>query len=951
MKSGRLAFQVSAGRYDMVARLMLSAAVLPLLALPALAQSAGDGGAPAVEQVVVSGSRVVRDGYQAPTPTTVLGLDQLQAESQPNIADSITQLPEFGGGVSTHASGGGGSSPNKGESELNLRSLGPNRTLVLMDGMRVPEASLDGAVDINVLPTALVQRVDVVTGGASAAYGSDALAGVVNFVLDKNFTGLKATAQGGLTTYGDDGNYALSVAGGTSFANGRGHVEASGEMQYTAGIFSIPRAWAKSGWKVWNNPAYAPGNGQPQNLVSSGVGLAEATSGGLINAGPLKGVAFGPNGTPYQFNYGNVALGGVLMQGGQWQADDHSLDSGLDQEITRNNVFTRVSYNVTDNIELWALGGYGFGKSSAPCCYSFYLPTLTIQAGNPYIPQSVAAKMAAMGLTSIPIGKIPTDLPRTTSMDARTMYRYALGADGDFKAIGTDWKWSAYFQQGISKNNVRLHTAITPNFMSAINAVSAPNGGIECASTVTAPSNGCAPFDVFGTNVNNQAAINYIEGTAQLLQNVGQNSAGVTLNGEPISDWAGPISLATGVEYRRESTSGTADPLSAQNVYFAGNFKPTFGSYQVTEGFAETVVPLAKDEFWARELDLNAAIRVTGYTTSGVVTTWKLGATWTVIDDLKLRATRSRDIRAPNLADLFTAGTRATGPIQDPTMGFASANAQTVTIGNVDLKPEVADSTGAGIIFQPGWLPGFNASFDYYSIDISGAISSVAAQDTVNRCAAGLTSFCTSVIRNPTSGMITQVIAEEHNFVSQSTSGFDIEASYQMALADILDGWKGNLSFRALGTHVMDYTSNDGEKLSEFAGNNSSTYPPHWRWLLSGTYNNEPVSLTATIRTVSAGRYDNSYVVCSTACPPSTANNMTINYNHIDGAFYLDLAASYDVTENIQTFVSVQDVFDKDPAVVAPTGGSNFYVTSINPLLYDTLGRQFRFGVRYNLSP
>ncbi|HEY0266374.1 MAG TPA: TonB-dependent receptor, partial [Rhizomicrobium sp.] len=275
--------------------------------------------------------------------------------------------------------------------------------------------------------------------------------------------------------------------------------------------------------------------------------------------------------------------------------------------------------------------------------------------------------------------------------------------------------------------------------------------------------------------------------------------------------------------------------------------------------------------------------------------------------------------------------------------------AQTVSIGNVNLKPEVADSTGAGVVYQPSWLPGFNTSFDYYNIDITGAISSVAAQDTVNRCAAGLTTFCDSVIRDPATGTITQVIAQEYNLVSQNTSGFDIEASYQMQLSDLLDGWKGGLVLRALGTRVMDYTSNDGEKLSELAGNNYTSGPPHWRWLMSATYSNEPFTFTLTGRAVSAGRYDNSYVVCNSACPPSTANNMTINSNHIDGALYIDMSTTYDITEQLQGFLAVQNVFDKDPAVVAPIGGSNFYVSSGNSLLYDTLGRQFRFGVRLNM--
>jgi outer membrane receptor protein involved in Fe transport len=937
-----------------LSRLLLGASALALLARPALAQSSASSTAEqaptTVEAITVSGSRVVRDGYQAPTPTTVVGVEQLQAQAAPNVADAINMLPEFSGGTTTHASGGGGSNPSKGTSQLNLRGLGANRTLVLMDGMRVPPAALDGAVDINVLPNALISRIDVVTGGASAAYGSDALTGVVNFVLDRNFTGIKALAQGGVTTYGDDKSYNLTLTGGAPLAGGRGHILLNAEVAKSDGILDMPRDWNRTGWKVLNNPAYTPTNGQPQLLIRSGVGLAQATSGGLINSGPLMGTTFGPGGAPRQFNYGTVALGGVLMEGGEWQADDHSLDSGLDQRVSRSNLFGRVSFDLTDNIEVWSLGSYGYGRATAPCCYSYYLPSVIIQRDNPYIPASVAAQMTALGLTSIPIGRIPTDLPRTQSSNARTMTRFAVGAAGKFDAFGSSWDWDAFAQRGRSENDVNLRTAITPNFRAAIDAVTGPNGSIVCRSTLTNPGNGCSPYSVFGTGVNSQAAINYIMGVAELDQIIIQDTAGISFNGEPFSTWAGPISLATGVEYRKESTKGTTDALSAQNAYFAGNFRPTFGSYDVKEAFAETVIPLAKDVAWAKSLDLNSAVRFTDYSTSGFVTTWKVGATYAPTDDLMFRATRSRDIRAPNLQDLFTAGTRATGSIQDPTRGNATANAQTINIGNLDLKPEVAESTGLGVVYRPSWFRGFSGSIDYYAITINGAISSVGAQDTVNRCAAGFAVFCPSVIRDPVTGTITQVISQQYNLVSQSAKGFDVEASYRRELGELVGGWSGILMLRALATRSISYRSDDGNgKITEAAGTNAGSGPPNWRYLLSASYTNKPLTLTLTGRGVSSGVYDNSYVVCSSNCPASTPLATTIDQNHIAGAFYVDASASYDLNPNVQLFLSVQNVMNKDPAVVAPIGGANFYVSSANPFLYDTLGRQFRFGVRLSM--
>ena len=266
--------------------------------------------APAAEdnsavEVVVTATRVKRDGYQAPTPTSVIGEEELNAKAPANIADFVNELPSLAGSITpttaTQSIGPG----TAGINALNLRNLGANRTLVLLDGQRVGASTLTGWVDVNQFPNALIKRVDVVTGGASADWGSDAVAGVVNFVLDKDFTGVKGEAQGGVTTYGDNGEYKLSATAGTGFADKRGHVLLSYEEAHSDGVQGVPRSWY-NGSKLFFNPNYTATNGQPQLIASAGVGFATATPGGIITTGPLKGTYFGPGGTPLQFNYGSI---------------------------------------------------------------------------------------------------------------------------------------------------------------------------------------------------------------------------------------------------------------------------------------------------------------------------------------------------------------------------------------------------------------------------------------------------------------------------------------------------------------------------------------------------------------------------------------------------------------------------------------------------------------------
>jgi len=897
-----------------------------------------------VEEIVVTSTRVQRSGYEAPTPTSVLGADEIAAKAPANLADFVNELPSLASTNTPRANIAFVSSGVVGINALNLRNLGENRTLILLDGQRVTASSLTGLVDINQFPQALVKRVDVVTGGASADWGSDAVAGVVNFVLDKEFTGLKAEFQGGATTYGDDRSLEGSLTAGTAFADGRGHFLINGEFAHNNGITGLgSRNWY-NGAKIVPNPAYVVtngvGNGQPALLSVPHVGYT-FTPGGYIVDGPLAGTYFGPGGAPLRLQQGPVSGYLYMQNGGSWPYNDIGTSGDLDPELSRQNAFARASFDITDHVQVFAQGSYG--RALAKDNTIDYLNYFTIQPDNAFIPAGIASQVTGpftLGIAPQDIGSIPAETVRSN-------WRGVLGASGDFDAFGSAWKWDAYWQKGVNRSWASTYIPINANIADAVDAVRDPNGVIVCRSTLAGLNNGCVPFNAFGTGVNNPAALGYVSGLAWGLNRLTQDVMAATLHGDPFSTWAGKVSIATGIEHRREAVSGTNDPLSSTNAYWAGNYHASFGSYRVTEGFLETVVPLAKDLPFARSLDFNGAVRATDYSTSGYVTTWKLGTTWSPIEDITFRVTRSRDIRAPNLSELFQAGQTESALVTDPVHG-ASPTVFIVTSGNADLTPEEADTLGVGAVLQPRFLPGFAASVDYYDIHINDAISTVDAQTEIDQCAAGNTVFCSRVTRDA-GGTITSVSTSPINFATQIAKGIDFETSYRRPVLT------GNLSLRLLATHYLkNYFNNGISAPTDTVGTNGfNTFLknslPRWRYLATVGWDKNPVSLTLTARGFSAGVQNTSYIQCTSACPTSTADNQTINDNHLPGAIYFDTNITLELPHQIETFVAIDNILNRDPAQVAYGPGLAVAPLSTNPVLYDVIGRSFRLGVRLKM--
>ena len=912
-------------------------------------------GADELQEVVVS-TRVVRDGYEAPTPTSVLGIKEIEANAPSNIANFVNQLPSFAGSNTPSVTTGSVSAGLAGINSLNLRALSTNalnRTLVLVDGRRVPASAATGLVDINTIPQELITRVDVVTGGASAAWGSDAIAGVVNFTLDKKFTGLKGNAQGTTTTHGDNRGYNFSLTGGTGFANNRGHVIVSGETAKSDGIKGLNRDWYK-GYKTLLNPAYTATNGLPRLIVRENSGYSLATPGLIINTGPLTGTYFGPGGTPAQLNFGSLR-GATGFVGGDWAYADYGRTGDLEAQVSRQSVFGRVSYDVTDNLEVFAEGSYGTSDIFSNAVDQFNIGGLTIRADNAFLPANLAAILLADGAPTYGVGSVNADLPALTAENTRSLQRYMVGVKGSFNAGGRDWSWNTYLQTSRANILNQSLASISTRYRSAIDSVRNASGVIVCrvnADAITTNDDpACVPYNIFGTGTASQSAINYVTGKGFLRTELVQDVVAASVQGEPFSSWAGPISVVAGLEHRREKVSGSNDALSQASAYFAGNFKPTFGSFNVSEGFLETVIPLAVDQAWAKKLDLNAAVRATDYSTSGNVTTWKAGLTFSPIDDLTFRATRSRDIRAPSLNELFSGGIAGTSTLTDPFRNNASTTLITITSGNLGLVPEKADTTGVGLVIQPRFLPGFTASVDYYDIDIAGAIAAFDAPTIVNGCFLGITNLCGAIVRNA-AGNIVQVNASPFNANSQKARGIDIEASYRRSLDSIVSSWTGNLTLRLFATHYLKNFTDFANPLAvdtETAGTNTTLGPPDWRFLASLSYDNGPATFSLTGRGLSKGVYSNEYLECTTGCPTSTVARTTTDNNHIAGSVYLDTSLSYQVKDTMTVFLTVANLLDKDPAPVPASQNIGNAPQGINRVLYDAVGRTFRVGVRFKM--
>jgi outer membrane receptor protein involved in Fe transport len=929
--------------------------------------------------VVVTGSHIAQSGMSTPTPVTVLSADELRETKPGPIIEALNTVPQF---VNNSTPGNGVNfSTNSGQSFLNMRGLGVNRTLVLLDGRRVTPSSRLGAIDISLIPQALISRVEVVTGGASAVYGSDAVAGVANFILDTKFQGLDVRTLGGITSRGDNSTFGASATFGQSFGE-RLHVIGSAEFHSAKAVENLNnRHWFDTTGVVTNPQWLANGTG-PRLLTLPNVTSTRYTEGGLINqpGSALDRLMFLPDGTATPFVRGPIAaIGtGTFSQSGgigyHKALESGAGAGGLYPNLERQTAFLHADFEVNDNLSLFAEVMYGHSMTnynqSGGAMFAQW--QLTIFRENAYLPENIRQTMIDEGLQSFALSRMasPPDLGKGRNQTSNSLFSPTIG----FKANIGGWQINGDYQDGKNQSNSFIINYMRSDHLAfATDAVVDPTtGSVVCYSTLFDPSNGCVPMNVLGAGNASPQALSYVLGTKLGFATVKQRFGEITASKEVFKGWgAGPVSLAFGASTRRQSLSQHADPEDGSQFVpfddpargirgvpagFAGNpfvfvfssFPTIGGAYSVHEGFAESLVPLLADVPGVKQLNLSLAGRFADYSGSGGVWAWKGGLDWELVPSVRLRGTVSRDTRAANLAERFDSQGGGV-VVRDPVFNNSNVTLSQFSTGNPNVDPEKATTLTAGVVLKPTFAPGLQLSLDWYSIKNKSAIAQLGSQAIVDNCHAGSADYCSLITRDPVTNSLVFVQNKFLNVAEVAVEGYDAELDYLREVT-WLGGAPEQVSLRLIGSYLQtnsigqDTGNSAGAGLGALGATNYSGQVgngfsvPRFQAVAHMAYSRGPLRAVIEERFIGEGKVDHAWV-----------SGRDIDDNVVGSAAYTDFDLSYTYERaqsgDVTVFGHITNAFDRAPPIVP--GFSDFNGASqYNQSVYDVLGRRFTLGAR-----
>ena len=930
------------------------------------AAAVGGGGASA--EIVVTGSRL-RTGFTAPTPVSVVGAARLEERAAPSIADALNEVPSFrpSNGPAT-----GELAPTAGYvggRVLDLRGLGAPRTLTLVDGKRFVPATTQATVDTNMIPSILLDRAEVVTGGASAQYGSDAVAGVVNLILDKKLVGLKASVQDVVTKYGDGNDPVVGIAYGAKISE-RLHLVIGGEYENQQGVGDCQtRAFCRT--EVLNfgrNPGYTAipalnilGDVRPWSASFNGVTTppGSAYAGKLVpTLRPIDGITFADDGTPRRFQFGSP-VNTLYQVGGEGKGQNiYFKDLFFVSPTERYAVTGNLDWDVTPDIKASVMVNYGHLRAEYSSPY-YRSTALTIRADNPFLPRSsdptldIPTLLRQANLTSFTLGKGFNEIGRTAYVTHDDVYRVVASLEGK---LGGSWSWDAYYQYG--ENHFRddvTNAVVSSRIAKALDPVRNAAGQIVCrvnADAITTNDDpACVAYNPFG-NQASAAAKAYVVGNAFQTNVDTQHVAAANLRGSLFNLPYGAVSIAVGGEYRNDHIAGDADALSKSLAFYAGNGSRISGQIAVAEGYVEGEVPLLSRLSFANELSLNGAVRRTHYRRSSDffpsstvnVTTYKFGGVYEPIPAIRFRATKSRDIRAPNVSELFGPTTSLFGILNDPAKGGQQVNIPIFGGSNPNLAPERADTITAGIVIKPqgGFLGRFRASADYYNIKVKNAIATLGQQNIATRCFQGDTLSCAQITRDA-DGNIIQIRDVFQNVNEQINRGIDGEINYRQPLGSL-----GNANLRLLATYVIDFITVDAVGPTDRAGQTglrggTPVGLPDLQLDALVSWNVGRFTLNTHVKYINKGFYNAAFIG-----PDDPNYNIlsvsSANKNSVPSRTYLDMLASYrigaDTGRQMTVYFGVDNITNAMPPLNAGSHGTG------NTVLFSPLGTTFKAGAR-----
>ncbi len=962
---------------------------------PATADTAAPAEAQANE-VVVTGSRITRPEFAAPNPITSFNSAAIQESGNTNVTDFLERVPALTGSRDvTQTAGGAGVSSGQfgiaGLNELNLRNLGTNRTLVLVNGRRhVAGEPNTAAVDVNSIPTDLIERVDVLTGAVSAVYGADGVTGVVNFILKRDFDGLSARAQLGVSQYGDGANRFVSVIAGHNFADGRGNLTLAYEYNADDPVANDDRKFLRFENRRFliPNDNYAAGTpGSYQYILAGGLRYPNESPNGAVFIGDEGTPRFNGLGQPYSAGkpvayYSNGGTDDTPVAG-FYQGD-------IFPKTERHDVNLLTHYDFSDAFKVSLEGKFVQNRATS---FGAYLGTYfqPVAVANPFVPQSIRTAAALAGADTLYINRDDIDYGRQGESDRRRTYRGVIDVSGRISSHAT---YDAYYEYGRTDVQItRIGDRLADRYTNAIDAVLSPTGQIVCRVTLTNANSGCVPISLFGPGPATAQQLGYFQvndvSNARITQQVASASVSGDF-GQFFTLPGGPVQFAFGGEYRKE-TSGFSPSANLVNARFyeydePSVVLPSYGQFDVKEAFGELNVPLLKDARFAQTLSFGAAGRYSHYSTIGDTETWQFNGVYAPVRDVTFRGSYGQAVRAPNIGELFQPRFSSSNFFTDPctpdqinlgtqyrpancaaslaAVGATSIKAlQTgafvngVQSGNAALKPETARTWTAGVVLRPRFLRGLTASFDWYNIRLRDAINQVTPSDLANLCVDQPTlnnPFCAAITRadaayirnNPTAaglgfvpGSIVGFTVTPLNVASFNTAGLDVNVDYLLRTASV-----GTFDFRLVGGYldhinfvgITGGTVNNGLDQRGGNGPGSSFAGPRWNANFSPTWTLGGFTLSYNLRWVDA-TINPTFSLTAIAANPAIAAG---RYIRTDALWQHDLQARYRLPSGFAFYGGVTNLTDQKPDPASY--GTN---APISPL-----GRFFYVGAQVNLG-
>lgn len=926
-----------------------------------------DGGAPpqpqrpdetqGIGEVVVTGSHIARESYETSTPTTIIDRRAIQNTGFNNLGEVLLEIPSVGIGLSSATSNFNGD--NDASTFVNLRGLGTDRTLTLVNGRRrVAGSGASSAVDLNTIPAAMVDRIDVITGGAAAVYGADAVSGVVNVILRRDFEGLEVSARDGVAEHGGAGSYSINLFGGMRFNDDKGSLSFGASYNDENPLFGPERSFSRKWISLVPNPANTgPNDGITDLILIRDTVLPDFTTAGTFYIGDTR-YTYNPGLRTTQ--NGPLYYGGSVADGGEGFSYTHYDQLRIKREAFATH--TSFDYRLSERVSLFSEAE--FSRITAVDSFqSNFEIGQPIQRDNPFVAADLGALMDANGVGTIFVSRQDDDQGLLTESTDKASFTAVAGLKGTF---ANDWSWQTFYQYGWLRTDANKTSRIEARWQAAVDAIADPLTGDPICRSEAARAEGCVALNILGENVATQAAIDYFRHQRMRGVTNTQEITGAQLTGKLFELPAGDLRFATGLEYRRERLETRPDGLAVTGQLwpFDSLGEGFNGSFEVKEAFAEFVTPLLADKPFANALNFELAGRLSDYSTINKTKAWKVAGDWSPVSDVRFRATRTRSVRAPNLTELFIptsivnqfnqdpcdASLRNANSNRDANCAALGAPVDFVDLGgqgnfarvggNPDLQEETSNALTVGIILTPSAIPRLSLSVDYWKIDIDNAINDIGIQTIVDRCVDLPTTdnqFCPLVHRG-SDFVIDYVDVREINVSTLLAKGIDVQSAYSLPMPSLGILPAGNLRILVNGTYLITREQQvDPTDPGSLVVDTGAGGFPRVRANLTLGYVSGGVSADFMTRYVGHQLGDRD------AAPEER------EANRAGAKIYNDLVLAYTLQEKYRLHLGINNLFDVIPPRIPEffTGGGN--TAGPAGALYDNIGRYFFFGASMRL--